>query len=539
MMRAGCVLRCGVIAPRAEVKVAEVVSTMDYQYIVVGGGASGCLVAGRLAQENYKTLVLEAGPDVTAKARRSSWQRLAAAASHVHRAAGRYIRRRNANIGDKTVELEVPMVVGGAGVVLGPKTYIRGHALDWTSGAFPMRFDDNGLVTYYKRLENGEDPPIHRGKGGRFLLSKGKSVSRLYKPMLEGLQRAGFGLLNAFNGPSGFQLSGAGRAEALIDGINGNACSSANQYLSFAKELKRPLTIRGGAVVDRLVVSEGTATGVVVKKADGTEETLHASRGVVLTAGALSTPQILLRTPGLPESVVTALEKATLWAVPCETLRFRVNVPQSLAPATNPLVQLWTLFEWRWRQTGWLAASYDDMVCFVESSVSRKRRGPVDDVAIAPYPDIKITVQPFITDAAGALLADHGVQFKVQLLRPTARGRVEADGAIRIQPSAEDEEAIAEVCDKVRAMTKALSPAIVIPNGELEAHRTYQGPYGGTCPLGPAVDVETMKLNGVSNLIVCDGSVVPNPLVADMVPLAYALSELAVERTIRKAPAIK
>jgi choline dehydrogenase-like flavoprotein len=509
----------------------------EHDFIVVGGGASAMMVASRLAQENYKTLIVEQGADAVSGNPITHFDREAPFAGILNRSKGKYVSRLKGTVGDKEAVFEVPCAVGGASVVLGHKSYQRGHQLDWAAESknFPHPFEDSGLILYYKKLEAVEGTHLHRGQQGRFMISRGKTVSKMYQPLLEAFTQSGVTLLHDFNSPYGFKGTGIGRTEALIDGITGINCSGACQYYKYTRDFKRPLTIRAKAKVHSIEVgSTGAAVGVNLEGG----ETLAAARGVIMAAGAIGTPQILQRSSNLPAHVDAFLRADRLWSVPCQTLRFKTMTENTLAPLSNPLVQLLARYEWARKGTGWFAGSYDDMVCFHETSVSRRRRGPADDNTILPYPDVRITVQPFMTTETGAFLPEHGVQFKIQLVRPTARGRVTEDGTVHMQHSDEDEAAIAEAEEFVRSIAATATPKALKVDGELPALRTYEGPHGGTCAFDQVVDKTNYKITGMEGLHVIDGSIVPNPLVADSVPLAYALAEMGVDRTIRRAPPV-
>lgn len=498
----------------------------NYDYIVVGGGVAGALVASNLATEGNRTLVVERGPNVTVP-----WHKTVPLGPMIHRAQGRYIRK--IDVEGCPVQAELPCVLGGAGIVLGARSYIRGHKNDWVD--FPAKYDYD-IESFYKRLENIEGTAHHRGNEGRLMLSKARQPMRLHKPILEGMQSFAMGLVPEFNIAWGFKNFGVGRAETLIS-FEGIAQNSVNAFVDPTIKMKRPLALACSATATGVQFSDtGASEGVWVKDAGASEAVLVNARRVVLAGGAIGTAQVLLGSTGLPEEAKQHVGK-NLWGVPSETVQFRLSKEQPISAAcfTDKVVQLLCAMDYRMHGHGWLATNYDDMVCYHaterELNAATAEGRPV-------YPDVRILVQPFMTDASGKLSADEGFQFVIQHIRPPTRGHVADDGTVHL-PEAFGEEATAVIEDAKATLRKAatkLVPMYCAPDPEVGTYRTLLGPFGGTCALGTAVHESTMKLRGSHNTYVCDSSLVPRPLCADMVPLAMVLAERMSQRLSGKMP---
>lgn len=502
-----------------------------YDHVIIGGGVAGCLVAARTAGPRQQTLLLESGQDPRT-AGRFKWAHKMPAAPWLHRMAGfRYSNvaangkvsaawcsRAEADGQPTDVSLRVPQVLGGAGVALGSRTFIRGHADDFTD--FPLPYSEV-LQPLYKRLENVERGGAHRGLHGKFELSKSGFASQLFIPLIEQLTKRGVPLIADFNRERGMDSIGSGRPQVLMQTRTGWALSTLNDYLEFAQKVQvRPLQIKTGAVVtsinfDKNRRATGNADDMAVSHIEvsfgGAAPVKIVANKFSLCAGAFGTARLLLGSPTLPASCRKLLEQPLLWAQPTILLQFPIKETYTLAPLSSPAVQFLTVLEWRFKKAGWGVSSYDDMVVFLSSDPKLY------------YPDIRVDIQPFMT-VDGKIDAEHGFQLSIKLLRPKAR-YVANSTEISVLDNEQDASALDTCCRYMSEVVQAAMGAVV--RSARPRRLIMEGAFGGSCPLGTAVDPASMLLRGTSNLTVVDGSIIPRPLVADTIPMTMVLAERA------------
>ena len=559
----------------------------EYDFIIVGAGATGCALAARLCDAG-RTLIVDraAEPD-----RAEYWEM--PCAPTWHRTQGRFGKSTSVRVaadmatmtatlkrvaageevksnqfielcasrkGDM-VGLLSPDVVGGSGVVLGSRTWIRGHNNDWRD--FPIVLDE--IVEHYKKIENAKsvcniEKDFHRSGSGTVSMSKLLVNNPLYKLVLEAAQKEGMLMIgSSFNERGGFRTAGFARAETMV-------CSSSRigfTSLGAVKEsikFHKPLTLLSGPEVKSITLA-GEENGTVepgnagrarkVKLQNlksGEERSIVCNRAVFLCAGALKTPELIMHSAGLSHQLGAdkmALVGANLWAVPTATIQFKTTKAVSLAPAAFALIRGLNWFEWTYNvhKNGWCNSNFDDLVGFI----CRGASGPSSssEEQSSAYPNIRIRFQPFMTNNKGAVIACHGCQFVVSLARPVSRGSVKAtsDGCTEIDTGAfsaeEDLEALRAAVEFVHKLAASMGPTEILSATNLsdpmhcpDVRIEFDGPVGGTLPLGSLVDPLNMRLVGTTNIHVCDGSIIPRPLLADAVPLAMSLARRCADQFV-------
>ena len=258
-----------------------------YDYIVVGGGSSGCALASRLSEEpTCRVLLLEAGS--------SDWN------PYIHLPVCYYKTTKGsltwgfelapqANQDGITPALTQARVLGG-GSSINAQVYIRGTAEDydgWERMGCPG-WSYREVLPYFKRSEGNErlSGELH-GAEGPLGVSDQRHTHPLSKAFVQACQDYGMPYNADFNGRD---QAGAGLYQ--VTNRNGRRCSAAVAYLSGARK-RRNLTIRTGVLVRRVVLEKGRAVAVecVVGKQSSTA---LAEREIVLTAGAINSPKLLL-----------------------------------------------------------------------------------------------------------------------------------------------------------------------------------------------------------------------------------------------------
>lgn len=264
----------------------------EYDFIVVGSGSGGAVVAGRLAAEtDARILVLEAGGTDQVPAVRNpglwptnirserDWGHSAAAATSVN---------------NRSLILPMGKIVGG-GSSINASVWARGHKNDFDSWAHET--GDDGwsyarVLDIYRRIEDwqGVADPARRGKGGRLWVEPARNPNPIAEAMLDAAAAAG---IPKFADQNGAMMEGdGGVAIANLRIRDGQRRNLPSDYLYAA--LKRPnITLLTGAEVQSLTLEGSKVTGVRFLR-NGQVQTVRAARRVVLSAGAINTPKILM-----------------------------------------------------------------------------------------------------------------------------------------------------------------------------------------------------------------------------------------------------
>ena len=505
---------------------------MQADYIVVGAGSAGCAMAFRLTEAGHSVIVVEHGG--------SDWGPLInmpGALSYpmnMPRYDWGYRTEPEPHLGGRTLACPRGKVIGGSSSING-MIYVRGHAMDFDhwrdSGADGWGYAD--VLPYYKRMERWDDgghggDVSWRGADGPLHVTRGKRDNPLVQAFVDAGRQAGYPVTGDYNG---HQQEGFGPFDMTV--WKGARWSAAKAYL-------RPAQARGARLVQglvrRVVVADGRAVGVEVGR-NGRTETLRADREVIVSAGAINAPKILML------SGIGPAEHLAEHGIP--VLADRPGVGQNLQDhlelyiqmaATQPvsLAKYWSLWGKAWVGAQWLVARRGPGASnqFESAAFVRSKAG-------VPYPDIQYHFLPIAVRYDGQVAAEgHGFQAHVGPMRSPSRGHVTLASAnpqaaprilfnymshpqdwedfrtcIRLTREVFGQEAFApyrgrEIQPGEAAQSDAALDAFIRNHVESAYHPC------GTCRMGRADDPEAVvdpegRVIGVQGLRVADSSVFP------------------------------
>lgn len=258
-----------------------------FDYVIVGGGSAGCVVAARLAEDpGTRVLLLEAGPDASA----IEQVHVPAAYSRLFRSQydWNYVTLPQERADARPVYWPRGKVLGGSSAI-NAMIYIRGNRDDydtWRSTYGCSGWGHADLFPYFRRAEdNSRGESAYHGKGGPLPVQDLRHRSEHAKLFIEAAMRRGALANDDFNGG---QQEGVGFYQVTQrDGVR---CTAADAYLANRPE---NLTIITNALATGLVIEGGRAAGVTYRS-QGRDETARAEAEVILAAGAIGTPQLLM-----------------------------------------------------------------------------------------------------------------------------------------------------------------------------------------------------------------------------------------------------
>jgi choline dehydrogenase len=515
-----------------------------YDYIVVGAGSAGCVLAARLSEdEDVRVLLVEAGPPDTAEE------------IHVPAAFGKLFQTKwdwdyftdvEPGLGRRRTYLPRGTMLGGSSS-MNAMIYIRGNRADYdgwaAGGATGWSFAD--LFPYFLRAEDNERGASQwHGDGGPLRVSDGRSRHELMDAYVDAAVQAGLKRNDDFNGPS---QDGAGYYQ--LTQRDGMRASTAVCYLHPA--LARPnLELITGALATRLLLEGNRVVGVEIER-DGELTELRCEREVLLSAGAYNSPQLLMLS-GIGIAAELELYGITpVTDLPVgENLQDHVNIPlayktdvESLMTAETPAnVELLTN-----EGRGPLTSNIGEAGGFFRTR---------DDLAA---PDIQIHAAPvqYIDDGL-APPTEHAFGFGVCLLTPTSRGKVFLRSLL---PSAkphilhayyttEQDQAVAvaalrrglEIAEQSAFTAQSTGPlrvpasdsdADLLAHVRSESHTLYHP--AGTCAIGTVVDPE-LRVLGIDGLRVVDASVMPTVVRGNTNAPTIAIAERASDLIRGRSP---
>lgn len=254
--------------------------------IVIGGGSAGAAMAGRLAAAGVKVTIVEAG--VSDRHYRSRVPGLTSSIVQNPQFDWCYQVEPDETLGGRADIWPAGKLLGG-GSSLNGMMFIRGHRWDYDNWAKlgADGWDYNSVLPYFRRMEDNERGADEwRGTGGPISVSEGRARYPITDDWIASAQQVGIKRCDL----NGEQAEGVDYVQ--VSQRNGMRCSSARGYLHDFKG-QTPPEILLEAQVLRILIEDGRAVGIEYLQ-DGVRKTLRSKRGVVLSAGAMNTPRMLM-----------------------------------------------------------------------------------------------------------------------------------------------------------------------------------------------------------------------------------------------------
>jgi choline dehydrogenase len=493
--------------------------TDGYDYVIVGAGSAGCVLAARLTEdENIRVALLEAGNEDT-----QPEIKIPAAFPALFKSSLDWDLEGEPEPGLDNRRLYLPRgrMLGGCSSI-NAMIYIRGNRADYdgwaAAGCDGWGYDD--VLPYFKRSEDNErGGDAFHGTGGPMSVSESRSMHPLIENMLEAARQAGHEANPDFNGA---RQEGVGRFQ--LTQRDGLRWSTADAFLRPAGA--RPnLDVIPRAMALRILFERTRAVGVEIAS-DGGVRQLRASREVILSAGAYQSPVLLMLSGIGPEDQLAPFG-----------IEIRETLPVGLGLQDHCMAQLNYLTD---EPSLFMAAADPENIALLET----EGRGPLTSNipeaagffrtrAGLDAPDIEFHFAPsMFFDEGLTAPADHGYCFGPVVIAPTSRGRVMLraplpDSKPRVLcnflTTEEDRQSI--LAGMRMALQIASQPALKsvergpfsVPEGDSDEElmafirRASQSVYHPTssCAMGSVVDSD-LRVYGFDGLRVVDASVMPS-----------------------------
>ena len=503
----------------------------SFDYIIVGAGSAGCVLADKLSKDGKNSvLILEAGG--------KDWHPL------IHIPAGfykihndpklnwNYSSEPEKGLNGRSIDIPRGKVLGGSSSING-MVYMRGHPLDYDGWANNLGLDQwsySNCLPYFKDLETSDRGGNEwRGGKGALGVRKGPDPNPIYDTFLIAGEQSGQGITDDLNG---FNPEGLSRLDATIS--NGRRNSSATTFLNPA--LKRNnIKLQKNILVEKIFLENDRAVGIEVSE-KGQKYRIEAEKEIILSAGALNSPQILMLSgigpadhlrnigsnvshdlPGVGQNLQDHATVSISWECLKEFEAHKID---------RPINKMMAGIKWIITRKGLAASNHFEAGGLIRGNDNVK------------YPNLQYHFGPTGFDyIGGKFKLSQAFTLQLDQLRPRSKGYLKLK-SLNPKDTPEiklnyfkDPQDIKELIEGVKKMRELVSQPVfdkfrgkeISPGSEIQSDSEIEQAIRlntitdyhqcGTCAMGTdvnsVVDSE-MRVKGINSLRIVDASVLPN-----------------------------